>query len=339
MTSVFNYDKIQKVDLKPKQWVRMKTGIYEGDLAQVIAIEDPVNKIYIRIIPRLSESGNKKNKTDVIKPKQRLFNPTIYEQSEVKTSNHPVLRELVYVWNKMSFKDGFLIKSVRVKSLVTENVVPKIEELKIFDFNNFKSNDDGGNIDMDNILSSVVDSELSRKKNFNKGDKVKVIKGGLNNVTGKIISHSNGVVSLIPDINGFTEPIEMPENYLIKLFLPGDLVRVLGGSNYGKFGIIVKIDEDTALIYSESTDTEFKASCHDLVHSTQNVVDTDTSNYFQVGDLVKINTNSTICYVLEVQKHILKLLDTRGEIKSINTRDVSKLTQMYILIILVSLMV
>jgi transcription elongation factor SPT5 len=327
MTSVFNYDKIQKVNIKPKQWVRMKSGIYEGDLAQVIAVEDPVNKIYIRIIPRLNDSGSKHKKLDTTKPKQRLFNPTIYEQSEIKTSSHPVLRETVYVWNKMSFMDGFLIKSVRVKSLITENIVPKIEELKIFDFNNFKT-EEGGDLDMNGLLSSVVDSELSRKKVFNKGDKVKVIKGGLVNVTGKIISHSNGLVSLIPDINGFNEPIEMPENYLIKLFLPGDLVRVVCGSNYGKFGIIVKIDDDTALIYSESTDSEFKASCHDLVHSNQNVVDTDISNYFQVGDLIKINANNSICYVLEVQKHILKLLDTRGEIKSINTRDVNKLTQM-----------
>ena len=41
MTQVFNFDQIQKVDLKPKQWVRIKTGFYEGDLAQVVHIEDP----------------------------------------------------------------------------------------------------------------------------------------------------------------------------------------------------------------------------------------------------------------------------------------------------------
>ena len=50
MTQVFNYDKIQKVDLKPKQWVRIKTGLYEGDLGQVVHVEDPINKIYIRLI-------------------------------------------------------------------------------------------------------------------------------------------------------------------------------------------------------------------------------------------------------------------------------------------------
>jgi transcription elongation factor SPT5 len=328
MTSVFNYDKIQKVDIKPKQWVRMKTGIYEGDLAQVIAVEDPVNKIYIRLIPRLGDAGNKNKKNDYTKPKQKLFTPTVYEQNEIKTTTHPVLRETVYVWNKLSFMDGFLIKSVRVKSLVTENVVPKIEELKIFDFSNYKKNEEDGSLDVNGLLSSIIDSDLSRKKIFNKGDKVKVVKGSLLGVTGKIIAHSSGLVTLIPDINGFTEPIEMPENYLMKLFLPGDLVRVVSGSNFGKFGIIVKIEEDTAIIYSESTDTEFKVSCHDLVHSSQNVVETDHSNYFQVGDLVKINSNNAICYVLEVQKHLLRLLDTRGEIKSINTRDITKLTQM-----------
>lgn len=328
MTSVFNYDKIQKVDIKPKQWVRMKTGIYEGDLAQVISVEDPVNKIFVRLIPRLNENGSKSKKTDYAKPKQKLFNPTLYEQNEIKTTTHAILRQTVYVWNKMNFMDGFLVRSVKVKSLITENVVPKIEELKIFDFNNYKINEEGGNIDMDGLLSSVMDSDLSRKKVFNKGDKIKVIKGGLVNVTGKIISHSNGLVTFIPDIQGINEPIEMPENYLIKLFLPGDLVRVVSGPNFGKFGIIVKIDDDTALIYSESTDSEFKASCHDLVHSTQGVIDSDISSYFHVGDLVKVNNNNSVCYILEVQKHLLKLLDTRGEFKTISTRDVSKLTQM-----------
>ena len=52
-----------------------------------------------------------------------------------------------------------------------------------------------------------------KKKFYNKGDKVKIIKGGLMNITGKVISQSNGVVNLITDLEGINDILELPENY------------------------------------------------------------------------------------------------------------------------------
>ena len=60
MAQVFNYDKIQKPNLKVNQWVRIKSGIYEGDLAHVVLIEDPITKIVIKLMPRISETQKKK---------------------------------------------------------------------------------------------------------------------------------------------------------------------------------------------------------------------------------------------------------------------------------------
>ena len=90
MTQVFEYDKIQKVELKNNQWVRMKGGLYQNDLAQVIYIEDQISKIFIKIIPRIIEQNqnvdkninigeyNKKIKKN-IRPKQKLFNPKNFD--------------------------------------------------------------------------------------------------------------------------------------------------------------------------------------------------------------------------------------------------------------------
>ena len=59
-----------------------------------------------------------------------VFNPERFENVDKK--NHPSLSEQVYTYNKMSFQNGFLVKFVKAKSLITEDVVPKIEELQIF---------------------------------------------------------------------------------------------------------------------------------------------------------------------------------------------------------------
>ena len=331
MTQVFNLDQIQKVDLKPKQWVRIKNGLYEGDLAQIVHIEDPVNKIYVRIVPRLTEESKdsigeyaRKLKKSV-RPSQKLFNPQNY--NDVVAKSHPILREQVYAWNKMTFKDGFMIKSVKVKSLIYEDVVPKIEELRIFDFAKIRS-EGAPDLETDNLISAFQETEITKKKKFGKGDKIKIIKGGLKGITGKIDSHSDGVVSIIADVDGVNDLIELPDDYVIKEFLPGDLVRVVMGPHVGKHGLIVKVEDETAYIFSDSTNTEFSASCRDIVYSNFQTTETEQNNYFQLGDLVKINGTNTVCYVLDVQKFSLKLIDTRSEVKKVSVSEVTKFKQL-----------
>lgn len=333
MTQVFNFDQIQKVDLKPKQWVRIKTGFYEGDLAQVVHIEDPMNKVYIRLVPRIQEdtfAGKRESNGDYskkksVKPRQKLFNPQNFKDSVLKS--HPILSQQCYMWNKQTFMDGFLIKSVRAKSLITEDVIPKIEELRVFDLAKMRQEGGGTNMDIENLINTIQETQISKKKKFAKGDKIKIIKGGLKGITGRIDSHYEGVVRIIADVQDFTELLELPEDLVVKEFLPGDLVKVVIGPHVGKHGLIVKVEDDTAFIFSESTNSEFKASCHDIVYSNYQMNDSEQNLYYQLGDLVKINGTNTVCYVLDVHKYSLKLIDTRSEVKKVSVSEVTKLTQ------------
>lgn len=339
MTAVFNYDKIVKIDLKPKQWVRMKTGLYEGDLAQVVAIEDPINKIYVRMVPRLTEqvAQKEKNKSSIgdynkklkknLKPLQRLFNPKNYY--DVETKNHPILRDKVYCYNRNTFKDGFLIKSVRAKGLLTEDVVPTIQELRIFESSKHSKEEDGGTMDFDTLINTIQDTEIYKKNTFNKGDRIRITKGNLIGITGKVVSQDNGLVSFTADVEGINDILEISEKYVSKRFMPGDLIRVISGNHLGKHGLIMKIEEDTAYVFSESLNSQFKVATHDIIQSSQHINETDYNSYYQLGDLVKINLTNQICYVLDIQKHSLKLIDTRSEIKSISTKDITKETRMY----------
>lgn len=336
MTAVFNYDKIVKIDLKPKQWVRMKTGLYDGDLAQVIMIEDPVSKIYVRLVPRISETGGQAGKKDTIgdfnkklkknlKPPQRLFNPKYY--TDIETKNHPVLGDRVHCWNRMTFKDGFLVKSVRAKSLVTEDVVPSIQELRIFENSKFTKEEDGS-MDMDTLINTIQDTEIYKKNVFSKGDRIRIVKGNLIGVTGRVVSQDGGLIQFTADVEGINDILEIPESYVTKRFMPGDLIRVIVGNHIGKHGLIMKIEEDTAYVFSESLNSQFKVSTHDIIQSSQHINETDYNSYFQLGDLVKINGTNQICYVLDIQKHSLKLIDTRSEIKNVSIKDVVKETRM-----------
>lgn len=337
MIQVFSFDKISKIDLKPKQWVRMKSGLYEGDLAQVVSIEDPINKIYVRIIPRLQDQEEGKNENigeynkklkKNIKPRQKLFNPKHYNNIESKS--HALIGTYI-TWNKQMFKDGFLIKAVKSKSLITENVVPKIEELKIFDMAKFNRDDDEEpnerNNDLDYLSTAIQEAEISKRKKFEKGDRVKIIKGELNGITGKVIQHLEKIVQLYPNVEEMSnEVLEIPEDYLIKEFLPGEMVQVISGPNIGKQGYVVKTEDDVAVIFSESTKSYYKASVLDLISSTQVFYQPETNSFFKIGELVKINNTNSICYVLNVSQYSLKLIDTRNEIKTVSVRDVFKLS-------------
>ena len=52
-TKIFEYDIYQKIEINRNQLVRIKHGNYEGDLAKVVYIEDPINKIYIELVPKI----------------------------------------------------------------------------------------------------------------------------------------------------------------------------------------------------------------------------------------------------------------------------------------------
>ena len=270
MTQIFNFDRIEKIDIKKGQWVRIKSGLYENDLAQVIDIEDTANKIYIKIIPRIFENTGKENIGDYskqiknnLKPKQQFFNPHIHGTKEMK--KHNFLQEMLYYWRNKYFKDGFLVKCVKAKSLLYENVVPKIEELRIFESANEE------NKEASNLFDSLIhNTDLSRRNRYLKGDKVKLIQGNLKGIIGTVISHIGNEVVLIPNVQGFTEELKFPESYLMKHFLPGDLVTVEKGSNHvGKTGIVVKIEDDIAVVFCESAlgVSEFKVAVNDLVHA------------------------------------------------------------------------
>lgn len=78
---IFEYDQAPKSEIYVNQLVRVKGGNYDGDLAKVVYVEDPVNKIHIALVPRIIDDPKGKKGFNVasfgrqksfLKPRKKL---------------------------------------------------------------------------------------------------------------------------------------------------------------------------------------------------------------------------------------------------------------------------
>lgn len=53
MPDVYYHDKVEKLKLKPGQWVRMLSGMYKGDLAKVVIVDQQRKGAHLKFIPRI----------------------------------------------------------------------------------------------------------------------------------------------------------------------------------------------------------------------------------------------------------------------------------------------
>jgi transcription elongation factor SPT5 len=82
MTSVLRVSN-EGVDVTPGMWVRVKRGLYVGDLGMVKSVDPSGTKLEVKLLPRLSleaeetaEKGKRKKKVDISKrPPPRPFDP------------------------------------------------------------------------------------------------------------------------------------------------------------------------------------------------------------------------------------------------------------------------
>lgn len=133
--------KNKAIDMKPGAWARVKRGKYQGDLCQIIRINDSQNTVRVKMIPRLDLSsdppkdnlrpGAKRPAASVARPPQRLFNRREVEMSTTARGSVTKSRNY-FIYNNEMFKDGFLEKDVKPTTLITSGVNPTYEEITNF---------------------------------------------------------------------------------------------------------------------------------------------------------------------------------------------------------------
>jgi transcription elongation factor SPT5 len=105
----------------------------------------------------------------------------------------PGTGEFYHFFGGNKYKDGYLLKSVNIKSLEVNNVVPTLEELQRFQDRPSEKGEDEVQ-----ELTGLASTLRQKKIPFVKGDTVTVIEGDLKHLMGVVESVENDTVTIMP---------------------------------------------------------------------------------------------------------------------------------------------
>ncbi|XP_074659963.1 transcription elongation factor SPT5-like isoform X2 [Tubulanus polymorphus] len=310
----------EKAELKPKAWVRLKRGIFRDDLAQVDYVEPSQNMVHLKLIPRidytrmrgaLRSSGDAERRKKKRRPGQKLFDVDAIRNigGEVTTDGD----FLIFEGNRFDRK-GFLYKNFVMSAIIAEGVKPTLSELEKFE-------DQPEGIDVELVPESKSSTEVTHT--FASGDMVEVCEGELIHLQGKVIRIEGNLITVMPKHEDLKDPIEFPSYELKKYFKMGDHVKVIGGTYEGDTGLIVRMLDNMAVVYSDLTMHEMKVLPRDLQLCSEMATGVDTMGQFQFGDLVQLDPQ-TVGVIVRLERENFQVLDMHGKVQTVKHNAVSK---------------
>ncbi|KAG0463036.1 hypothetical protein HPP92_021512 [Vanilla planifolia] len=286
MTDVLSVES-KAIELSRDTWVRMKLGIYKGDLAKVVDVDNVRQKVTVKLIPRidLQHLANKLEGKDVVKKKAFIPPPRFFNIDEAREMHIRVERrrdkdtgEYFEMVDNMMFKDGFLYKTVSMKSISSQNIQPTFDELEKFR----KPGDDA-----DGDMASLSTLIANRKKgHFMKGDAVVVVRGDLKNLKGWVEKVEENTVHIKPEMAGLPKTLAFNEKELCKYFKLGDHVKVISGVQEGATGMVVKVDGHVLIIASDTTKEDIRVFADNVVRSSEVTSGITKMGDYELQDLV-----------------------------------------------------
>jgi transcription elongation factor SPT5 len=342
---------IKKKPLQKGDWVRVKRGIYRGDIAQVYEYNDATNEVWIRLVPRLDvdnmfkqnvleeeilegdESKGKKRKRPVVKapPPARRFNIEDYmdrgDLDNLVQKTRDRNGESYDVFEGQMFTlDGLLHKKVALKSLDIDGISPSVDEL--IHFQNQSSTTGTGEENEDELKKDSLTLQtkhlmkLKNKRNviFNKGDHVIVEEGELKSLIGLVKSVEGETVKIIPLHKDFQDELPVSAKQLSKYFKVGDHVKVITGNYESETGFIIKIQDNIAVILSDINHKELKVLTSDIQLCSEMSSGLKLGNY-QLHDLVQLGPQS-IGVITRVDREGFEIIDSYGNVKNAKLQEI-----------------
>ncbi|KAG8077065.1 hypothetical protein GUJ93_ZPchr0006g44135 [Zizania palustris] len=315
----------KSVDLSRDAWVRMKLGIYKGDLAKVVDVDNVRQRVTVKLIPRidLQALSSKLEGREVVKKKAFIPPPRFFNIDEAREMHIRVERrrdkdsgEYFEMIDGLMFKDGFLYKTVSIKSISTQNIQPSFDELEKFR----KPGDD-----MNGDMSSLSTLFSNRKKgHFMKGDAVIVIKGDLKNLEGWVEKVEDETVHIRPKISDLPKTLVFNEKELCKYFKPGDHVKVVSGVQDGATGMVVKVEGHVLIILSDTTKEHIRVFADHVVESSEITTGITRIGDYELHDLVVLD-NLSFGVIIRVETEafqVLKGAPDRPEVVLVKLREI-----------------
>ncbi|KAK8916043.1 hypothetical protein KSP39_PZI023264 [Platanthera zijinensis] len=325
MTDVLSVES-KTIELSRDTWVRMKFGIYKGDLAKVVDVDNVRQKVTVKLIPRIDLQllANKLENRDVVKKKAFVPPPRFFNIDEAREMHIRVERrrdkdtgEYFEMVENLMFKDGFLYKTVSMKSIRSQNIQPTFDELEKFR----KPGDDA-----DGDMASLSTLISNRKKgHFMKGDAVVVVRGDLKNLKGWVEKVEEDTVHMKPDMPGLPKTLSLNEKQLCKHFQLGDHVKVFSGVQEGATGMVVKVDAHVLIIASDTTKEDIRVFADNVVKSSEVTSGITKLGDYELQDLVLLN-NKLFGVVIRVESEafqVLKGVPDRPEVMLVKLREIN----------------
>ncbi|KAI3977968.1 hypothetical protein MKX01_032345 [Papaver californicum] len=270
------------IDIVKDTWVRMKIGIYKGDVAKVVSL---IPRVDLQAVDDKLQ-GRKVSKKAIVLP------PRLVNLDEARNLSIPVdsRRERSTgisfdVIDGKTFKDGFLYKTVSKKSIEYQNIQPSFDELE-----RFCESGHGVGGSMSNSLGN------RRKCHYMKGDAVIVVKGDLINLMGWIEKVEDDNLHIKPNRKNLHTTIVVNAKYVCKYFKVGDHVKVVSGSHEGATGTVIKVNSVepySPQVVSDATREDISVFADNVVDSSEATSGATTRiRDYELHDLVSLGDMS-----------------------------------------------
>ena len=326
--------------VKVDSWVRMRTGVYKGDLAQVVDVNYADNQCTVKLVPRIDyqhladkESGKAKGKTkSQVRPPARLF-----AEAEAKRLNLSFERgrydrslgaSVDVLCSTTKLLDGYHMKTCSLATVKLADA-PTLDELQKFAIGDDEDGEKGGN--SSGALAALSKAVGTRKTDlkFMPGDQVIIVEGDLRNLEGVVERiDPDGRVVVNPSHKELNELLTFKSEQLRKHFKTGSTVRVLHGKHEGVVGMVVKVERDVAHIFSTVSNEEFQVFMHDLADSEETTQRIDTIGEYALHDLAMLEGSEVGC-IIRVEKDVAFVMTNAGtpdrpEIRPVKLHELKK---------------
>ncbi|KAK7351044.1 hypothetical protein VNO77_10188 [Canavalia gladiata] len=291
MTNVLSVES-KAIDLARDTWVRMKIGTYKGDLAKVVDVDNVRQRVTVKLIPRidLQALANKLEGREVVKnkafvPPPRFMNVDEARELHIRVEHRrDAYGERFDAIGGMMFKDGFLYKTVSIKSISAQNIKPTFDELE----------------------------------KFRKPGDLKNLKGWVEKVD------EDNVHIRPAEIKGLPKTLAVNEKELCKYFEPGNHVKVVSGAQEGATGMVVKVEQHVLILISDTTKEHIRVFADDVAESSEVTTGVTRIGDYELRDLVLLDNLSfgVIIRVESEAFQVLKGVPDRPEVVFVRLREI-----------------
>ncbi|KAL6962353.1 hypothetical protein U1Q18_037310 [Sarracenia purpurea var. burkii] len=218
--------------------------------------------------------------------------------------------------NGMKFSDGFLYKSVSIKSINIKNIQPTFDELL-----KFRQPGENGDGDMASLSASFANR---KKGHFMKGDQVFLVKGDMKDLKGWVEKVDEDNVHIRPNMEGLPKTLAVNEKELCKYFEPGNHVKVVSGASEGATGMVIKVEGHVVIILSDTTKEHIRVFADNVVERSEVTSGVTRIGDYELHDLVMLD-NMSFGVIIRVESEafqILKGVPERPEVALVRLREI-----------------